>query len=321
MLWQCPIWMLSGIGGLWLWWATTLTLSMSEVPDNKVTDALSCVGGHLDKDMVKELLSHATHYGIPLAEADDPWVVQGHDWAEGEIIMQAWVLAQTKKNYKNLADSHWVVTQQGDLVICLVTQWLKRRKDNHRTLDKYLKHQVPDAECWIYVACQKDFLLWRNLLYLRTMPKRSNEDVLVFMVPGLKCQAAIDRCHHYLGHQGRDHTLNLLRERFWWPGMAQRMIMSVCNCDKCCIFEAKPQIPPMEPIICSEPLDLVHIDFVSMEVMVGIKEKPVMKNILVIEDHFTRYTKKPLGMHYSACFVQWVLLSVWIPTLSNVWPG
>ena len=86
-------------------------------------------------------------------------------------------------------------------------------------------------------------------------------------------------------------TLNLLRERFWWPGMVQRMMMSVRNCPKCRIFEAKPQIPQMEPILCTEPLDLVHMDYVPMEVMVGIKEKPVMKNVLVIEDHFTCYSQ------------------------------
>ena len=40
-----------------------------------------------------------------------------------------------------------------------------------------------------------------------------------------------------------------------------------------------------------EPLDLVHIDYVSMEVTVGVKEKPVVKNVLVVEDHFTRYTQ------------------------------
>ena len=42
--------------------------------DNKVADALSCVGGHLDEDAIKELLdqsaikellSHAVHYGMP----------------------------------------------------------------------------------------------------------------------------------------------------------------------------------------------------------------------------------------------------------------
>ena len=201
------------------------------------------------------------------------------------------MLAEMKKNYQNLADSQWVVAQQGDWAIWLVMEWLRRRKDDNRTLDQYMKHQVPDAERRIYTARQKDFVLQCNLLYLKIMPKRSNKDVLVFVVPGLKWQAAIDGCHRYLGHQGRDRTLSLLRERFWWLGMAQRMMLSVCNCEKCCIFETKPQIPPMEPILCTDPLDLVHIDYVSMEVMVGIKEKPVVKNVLVVEDHFTRYTQ------------------------------
>ena len=169
--------------------------------------------------------------------------------------------------------------------------WLKRKKDDNRTLDQYLKHHIPDAECNIYAARQKDFVLWRNLLYLRVMPKRSNEDVLVFVVPGLKRQAVTDECHRFLGHQGRDHMLSLLKERFWWPGMAQRMMMSVRNCPKCRIFEAKPQIPLMEPILCTELLNLVHIDYVSMEVTVGVTEKPVVKNVLVVEDHFTRFTQ------------------------------
>ena len=55
------------------------------------------------------------------------------------------------------------------------------------------------------------------------------------------------------------------------------------------MFEAKPQIPPMEPILCTEPLDLVRIDYVSMEVTMDMKEKPVVKNVLVIKYHFTCY--------------------------------
>ena len=163
-----------------------------------------------------------------------------------------------------------------------------------------MKHQVPDAERCIYATHQKDFVLWHNLLYLKIMPKRSNEDILVFVVPGLKWQAAIDGCHCYLGHQGRDRMLSLLRERFWWPGMAQRMMLSIHNCEKCRIFEAKPEIPPMEPILCTEPLDLVHIDYVSMEVTVGIKEKPVIKNVLVVEDHFTCYTQAYVTNNHTA---------------------
>ena len=268
--------------------------------DNNVPDPVSQVGERLDEDAIKELLdqdaikellSNITCYGIPRAEADDPRVTKEHERAEGEIIMQARMLAEMKKNYQNLANSQWVVTQWGDRAIWLVMDWLRRRKDDNRTLDQYMKHQVPNAECHIYATCQKDFIVWRNLLYLKITPKRSNKDVLVFVVPGLKRQAVIDGCHRYLGHQGRDCRLSLIREKFWWPGMAQRMMLSICNCEKCHIFEAKPQIPPMEPILCTEPLDLVHIDYVSMEVTVGVKEKPVVKNVLVIQDHFTRYTQ------------------------------
>ena len=95
-------------------------------------------------------------------------------------------MLEETKNYQNLADSQWVIAQWGDQAIRLIMDWLRRKKDDNRTLDQYLKHHIPDMECRIYAAHQKDFVLRRNLLYLRVMPKRSNEDVLAFVVPGLK---------------------------------------------------------------------------------------------------------------------------------------
>ena len=217
--------------------------------DNKVANALSHVGGHLDEeavnelldqDTIKELLNHAMCYGIPRAEADDPRVVEEHERAEGEVIMQA---RETKRNYQNLADSQWVVTQRGNRAIRLIMDWLRRKKDDNRTLDQYLKYHVPDAECRIYASCQKDFVLRRNLLYLRVTPKRSNKDVLVFVVPGLERQAVIDGCHHYLGHQGRDRTLSLLKERFWWLGIVQRMMMIFVTARNAASSKPSPRYP------------------------------------------------------------------------------
>ena len=104
--------------------------------NNKVADTLSRVGGRLNEDVVKEILSHPTHFDIPRAEANDPSVAEEHDKTEGEVIMQAHMLA----------DSHWVMAQCGDMAIRLVIEWLKRRKDDHCTLDQYLKHHIPDTE-------------------------------------------------------------------------------------------------------------------------------------------------------------------------------
>ena len=91
--------------------------------DNKVANALSRVGEWLDEEAVKELLdqgaieellNRAMHYGVRRAKANDPRVVEEHERAKGEIIIQARMLAETKRNYQNLADSHWVVTQHGN---------------------------------------------------------------------------------------------------------------------------------------------------------------------------------------------------------------
>ena len=66
---------------------------------------------------IKELLSHAMHYGVPWAESNDPRVTQEHEKAEEEIIMQVRMLVETKKKYQNLADSQSVIAQRGNQAI------------------------------------------------------------------------------------------------------------------------------------------------------------------------------------------------------------
>ena len=73
--------------------------------------------------------------------------------------------------------------------------------------------------------------------------------------------------------------------------MANTLSLVIQNCGCCKQFEAKCQIPEMEPILCTQPMELVHVDYVGMEVTVAAQEKPVVKNVLVIVDHFTRYVQ------------------------------
>ena len=82
-----------------------------------------------------------------------------------------------------------------------------------------------------------------------------------------------------------------MKERFWWLGMSQVLVLAVSNCGRCKQFEVKPQIPGMQPIICTEPMELVHVDYVGREVTVATQEKPVMKNVLVVVYHFTQYVQ------------------------------
>ena len=119
----------------------------------------------------------------------------------------------------------------------------------------------------------------------------STEEVYLFVVLKKKQQAALDTCHRELGHQGRDRTLSLMRERFWWPKMRTQVIMQLRGCKMCTRFEAKPAKPLLVPIVATEPMDLVHIDFVKMELTNNMKETAETCNVLVVVDHFTRYVQ------------------------------
>ena len=116
------------------------TLEYLRGVDNKVADALSRVGDRLelDTDSVQELLSHTNDPMVPRAETDDLRLMQEHTRQEQEIIMQARMLEDSRIALWNLADSHWIVAQQSELVIQLTTQWLKCPKDDHSTLAEFL---------------------------------------------------------------------------------------------------------------------------------------------------------------------------------------
>ena len=142
-----------------------------------------------------------------------------------------------------------------------------------------------------FYARQKEFTLQDNLLYLQVTPTNSQDMVSVFVVPTADWQATIDGCHRSAGHQGRDRTLSLMKEQFWWPGMSQALLKAVANCGRCIQYEAKGQLPTMQPIICTKLMELVHIHYVGMEVTVATDKKPVVQNVLVVIDHFTGYVQ------------------------------
>ena len=45
----------------------------------------------------------------------------------------------------------------------------------------------------------------------------------------------------------------------------------------------------MKPLTCSGPGELLHVDFTSIEETVPLKEDPVICNVLVLQDHFSKY--------------------------------
>ena len=61
------------------------------------------------------------------------------------------------------------------------------------------------------------------------------------------------------------------------------------KCGHCKKFEATPPVAPLRPLTCSGPGELLHVDFTSIEETVPLHEEPVIRNVMVMQDHFSKY--------------------------------
>ena len=104
------------------------------------------------------------------------------------------------------------------------------------------------------------------------------------VVPKAYRSRALAGCHDDVGHQGRMRTLSLLRERFFWPGMQTEAMQHIQQCTRCLRRNTPSHVAPLQPIHVTQPLELVHMDYLSLE-----PSKGNIENVLVITDHFTRY--------------------------------
>ena len=101
---------------------------------------------------------------------------------------------------------------------------------------------------------------------------------------------ALNGVHHDVGHQGQQQTLALAQECFWWPMMVEDCKALVQSCPRCCAFEGTIPKVPLCVIKAHTPLELVHMDFTSVQSMMELNKPPSVKNILVMMDHFMHYT-------------------------------
>ena len=125
---------------------------------------------------------------------------------------------------------------------------------------------------------------------MSTTPKGETEGVLAFVVPVGQCHMALNGVHQDMGHQGQQRTLALAQERFWWPMMAEDCSAIVRGWPCCQAFEGEVPKALLCPIRVYAPLELVHLDYTSIESTMELNKPLVVKNILVITDHFMRYT-------------------------------
>lgn len=103
------------------------------------------------------------------------------------------------------------------------------------------------------------------------------------VVPMALRQELLTALHDDMGHVGRDRTVDLVRQRAYWPGWYKDCCSRVESCRNCICRKAVPDKAPMVPIETCQPLELVCLDYLSLE------PSGNYANVLVITDHFSKF--------------------------------
>ncbi len=146
------------------------------------------------------------------------------------------------------------------------------------------RRKVPNTR--VHTALFKTF---SNLKVIRDMLYREIQDngetKRQLVLPAVYIEEVLKGVHDQMGHPGRDRTLSLLRDRFYWPGMTSDAEAWVKNCGRCIRRKSSTNIKaPLVNITSNYPMELVCMDYLTLE-----PSKGGIANILVITDHFTRY--------------------------------
>ena len=83
--------------------------------------------------------------------------------------------------------------------------------------------------------------------------------------------------------------------------MARDLRNCIRRCGHCKKFEATPPIAPLKPLACSRPAELLHVDFTSIEETVPLHQEPVIRNVMVMQDHFSKYVVAYVVKDQTAC--------------------
>ena len=179
----------------------------------------------------------------------------------------------------------WKQEQKEDPVLYQVAKHLRVPRETFKAaLHKVLDKKATAA----YVKVKEQLVIKNGLLYRKTRQGQADEIVFQFVVPQRHRGSALDGCHREAAHQGQRRSTALMQEHFWWPGMTRDLRNCIKKCGRCRKYEAAPPVVPMKPLTCSGPGELLHVDFTSIEETVPLKEDPVIRNVLILQDHLSK---------------------------------
>jgi len=144
--------------------------------------------------------------------------------------------------------------------------------------------KTTNAELKVYQRERSKLSLQDGVLFRCTTDENGTKRMQL-VVPHSHRSQAMKGVHEELFHTHFDDAIKHARMRFFWPFMATDLERKIKRCERCVRRGVQTQKAPMGTIETSVPLELLCIDFLTIEV------KGKKQDILVVMDHYTKYAK------------------------------
>ena len=178
-----------------------------------------------------------------------------------------------------IPQEEWRKLQMADTTLRVVINALEEDKNLEASQDL---PRTPDAK--VLLREQKKLEVRDGVLY-RRIQEEPGQNRYQLVIPTSHRQAAMRGVHEELFHAHMDEAVRQARLRFFWPYMARDLQKKIQTCERCVRRGARVQKVPMETVTTTFPLELLCIDFLTIE------WKDKKQNILVIMDHFTKFAQ------------------------------
>lgn len=193
--------------------------------------------------------------------------------------------------------------QQADPVIQeVLTFWTQKRRPNYEERKQLSQPALALLRQW-------DRLVELNgTLYRQVFRPDGAEGAFQLLLPASLKEEVLTEVHQRHGHQGVERTLELLRQRCYWPGMSSDVTHWCQSCERCQV--AKNNQPTarsfMGHLLASRPNEILAMDYTVLE-----PTHTGVENVLVLTDVFSKYTLAIPTRDQRASTVAQVLVTEW----------
>ena len=165
----------------------------------------------------------------------------------------------------------------------------KQQKDDNKLIE--VREKLPNL-----------FIQESGILYFSDSPTSKR-----LCLPQTEVQTVLKNLHDDNGNIGINRTIELVRERFYWPKLRQNVKNWINKCHQCAIKKDTIPGPPVALMISVEASIMEPFQRLAIDILEMPKSSAGNNQIVVVQDYFSKWVEaKPFCAGVTSPIIKWI---------------